>query len=349
MEDGEQENIMEIRKQRVNDVCEKVKKISGKTIDVSGVKANNLSYCMVQKAGCTVYKRLFKYFKHPKWPSSFGKYETHFVESKLYPQFSKKDSSFVMKSLRGMTVRNPYTRLWSAYIDKFILPDFWALRGRMIIKQFRQKPSEKSLQCGHDVTFGEFVKYVISTGHNMTNVNQDRHWMPASDICDPCVFKPELINKQESFLDDLKYTLQKANLQHMMPKLIAKDPVDYEIRDEINYNFKMHYKFKNCTDKQGLAERIWTAFKLNGYIPAKEPFPETIKNDTIKAESLYEMVKSVRALWQKNKDKTRSARRLALQTAYSQIPEEDKEKLRELYKYDFELFGYCSLKFSCYT
>ena len=342
---------MEIRKQRVIDVCAKVKSISGQVIDVSGVKDRNFSYCMVQKAGCTVYKRLFKYLKHSELSSSFGKYETHFVDSHLYPKFNMKDAKFaklVMGSLRGMTVRNPYTRLWSAYIDKFILPDFWTLRGKMIIEQFRKDPSEKSLRCGHDVTFREFIKYVVSTGHDMQTADQDRHWMPASDICDPCVFKPELINKQETFLGDLTYTLKKANLQDMLPKIVTENPTEFEIKDEIDYNSKMYYKFKNCTDKRHLAERIWAAYKLNAYIPGDEPFPKSIDKDTVTAESLHEIVKAIRSNWDTSKENTIAIRKKALETAYSKISEDDKEKLRELYKFDFQLFGYCKLKHSCY-
>ena len=337
---------MEQRKRLVNYVCNRTGAISGKFSEVSGIKANNLSYCMVQKAGCTIYIRLFKFLngqnRHTGTPLSIGKYEVHNSLSHLYKTFTNDDYSFIMTSLRAMTVRNPYTRLWSAYIDKLLLPDFWQSKGRQIIKFSRSQPSGKSLRCGYDVTFPEFIKYVLFTGHSMTFINQDKHWLPASDICDPCAFKPEIINKQETFVNDLKYTLRMSNLTHMSKKLIAGDPTEFEIQDQINYNFKIQHLHANCIDKYGLSRLIWVALALNGYIPAGERFPTDIYQESLNAESLYQMVKSLREEHNVTKEDTKLARKLALRTAYSQISHTDLERLRELYKHDFEMFGYDS-------
>ena len=335
---------MEKRKQLVNTVCNRTGLISGKFTEVSGLKAKNLSYCMVQKAGCTIYIRLFKFLngqnRQTGTPLSIGKYEVHNTQSKLYKQFTKNDNDFIMTSFRAMTVRNPYTRLWSAYIDKLLLPDFWQTKGKQIVKFSRSKPSEKSSRCGYDVTFPEFIKYVLSTGHSMAYIHQDKHWLPASDICDPCAFKPEIINKQETFAKDLKYTLRISNLTDMIPKVIANDPTEFEIKDEIDYNFKIHHKFTSCIDKYGLSKLIWIALALNGYIPVTESFPIDIYGESLNAESLYEMVKAVREKHKVTKEDTKAARKLALRTAYSQISHSDMERLKELYKYDFEMFGY---------
>ena len=335
---------MEKRKQLVNTVCNRTGLISWKFTEVSGIKANNLSYCMVQKAGCTIYIRLFKFLngqnRQTGTPLSIGKYEVHNTQSKLYKQFTKNDNDFIMTSLRAMTVRNPYTRLWSAYIDKLLLPDFWQTKGKQIVKFSRSKPSEKASRCGYDVTFPEFIKYVLSTGHSMAYIHQDKHWLPASDICDPCAFKPEIINKQETFAKDLKYTLRISNLTDMIPKVIANEPTEFEIKDEIDYNFKIHHKFTSCIDKYGLSKLIWIALALNGYIPATESFPIDIYGESLNAESLYEMVKAVREKHKVTKEDTKAARKLALRTAYSQISHSDMERLKELYKYDFEMFGY---------
>ena len=341
-----EESVMEKRKRLISTICNRTGLISGKFTEVSGLKDKNLSYCMVQKAGCTIYVRLFKFLngqnRHTGTPLSIGKYEVHNTEGSLYKTFTKDDNDFIMTSLRAMTVRNPYTRLWSAYIDKLLLPDFWLSKGRQIVKFSQKKPSEKSSRCGYDVTFPEFIKYVLFTGHSMAYINQDKHLLPASDICDPCAFKPEIINKQETFVKDLKYTLSMSNLTNMIQKVIPDDPTEFEIRDEIDYNFKIHQEHKTCIDKYGLSKLIWIALAFNGYIPATETFPSDIYEESLNAELLYEVVKSVREKHKMTREYNKSARKLALRKAYSQISTSDMERLKQLYKYDFEMFGYAS-------
>lgn len=250
--DESEHGVMEQRRNLVQQICNRTGPISGTINEVTGIRPANLSFCVVPKAGCTTWIRLFKFLNGQNWekgtPLSIGKYEVHYELSHLYKTFgvSPEDKNFVMTSLRVMTTRNPYTRLWSAYIDKLLLPDFWQTKGKMIVRLIRQQPSVKSLQCGYDVTFPEFIQYVINTGHSMQFIGQDKHWLPVSDICDPCIFKPEIINKQETFLSDLKHTLQQSHLDHMTDKIVAKDPTYFEIKDEIDYNFKIHKQHKTC-------------------------------------------------------------------------------------------------------
>ena len=44
-------------------------------------------------------------------------------------------------SLRFMVTRDPFARLWSAYVDKFILPDFWGHTGIYVVRRFRKNPT----------------------------------------------------------------------------------------------------------------------------------------------------------------------------------------------------------------
>ena len=336
---------MEKRRNLVRLVCNRTGQISGKTFEVSGTERYNLSYCLVQKAGCTIWLRLFKFLngQNPQTgPLSIGKYEVHYVKSNLNKLYKDngQDGMFVSKSLRAMTVRDPYTRLWSAYIDKLLLPDFWFTKGKIIIQRTRVNPSALSLKCGFDVTFKEFIDYVTSTGHSFAHRDQDKHWLPASDICDPCVFKPDIINKQETFLDDLKYTLRESNMADMTDLLIAKDPMEYEIKDEIDYNFKVFYQFTKCINRYNLSKLIWIALTLNGYIPVQEPFPANISENSLNSASLYEMVKRVRDKHKVTRADVKRARYLALKTAYSQISNDKLQLLKELYRNDFELFEY---------
>jgi hypothetical protein len=56
--------------------------------------------------------------------------------------------------------QEPFERLLSGYADKLYSPNaaYWNFIGRYIVTNFREKPSNLSLECGHDITFEEFVK-----------------------------------------------------------------------------------------------------------------------------------------------------------------------------------------------
>lgn len=65
--------------------------------------------------------------------------------------------------------RNPYSRLYSVYIDKIYLPGFW---------KFTKKINErKGRECSTSVRFGEFLDYI------MKEEVYDPHWHPVSELC----------------------------------------------------------------------------------------------------------------------------------------------------------------------
>ena len=48
--------------------------------------------------------------------------------------------------LRFMVTREPFSRLRSAYLDKLVLPDFWLLLGRNIIKNLRKNATDEAIR-----------------------------------------------------------------------------------------------------------------------------------------------------------------------------------------------------------
>lgn len=341
-------DLLEERKHQAERICARIGSVSNRTIEISGIRSKNMSYCVVPKAGCTMWIRLFKYLAGQNLdtgdPMTLSKYLIHNQKRQFYKLFNArgKDSQFIKHSLRVMTVRDPYTRLWSAYIDKFLLPDFWFTKGTAIVRRTRQKPNVRSLQCGHDVTFPEFIEWVVTVGHDFRYLNQDKHWLPATDICDPCFFKPDIIGKQESFMQDFTYTLKEINLDYLLPKIESVNPTEFEIKEEIDYNFKIFPRVSKCTDKYELSKRLWTAFILNGYLPSEEIFPSDIYSESLNAESFYELVKDVRERYNITKAQKKSKRKHALVTAFKQIPEKHMKLIQKLYEHDFEIFSYDS-------
>ncbi|KAL3875989.1 hypothetical protein ACJMK2_033881 [Sinanodonta woodiana] len=340
-------HVLEERKIRMDEFCRKNINTGGAMTEISGYKPANFSYCIVQKAGCTLYIRILKYLngesKYRKSPLDITKFQTHYLNSKFFVHFNMKhqgDFDFVMNSFRSLTVRNPYTRLWSAYIDKFILPDFWSTKGKEIIRRIRHNATTEALRCGKDVTFSEFVQYIILTNGSLVSWNQDKHWLPASDLCDPCRFKPHLIGKQETFLPDLIITLQHLKLESMLTFINSVNPTEFEIKDEIDYNFRIFPLHAKCTNKLELAKRIWTAFQFNGYLPLKAKFPDNVESQRLSASSFYRLILDERKKINTTKEDIKRQRIGSLKNAYLNLSKDQIWSLKHLYHKDFEAFGY---------
>lgn len=112
-------------------------------------------------------------------------------------------------------VRDPLERLASAYQDKFADVNssskaYQTGIGTEIIRKYRHQPSQISLETGHDVTFPEFVSYVIDewkAGRRQLDV----HWRPMIDLCLPCSMEYDIVGKFETLHRDVDFLLQRLN------------------------------------------------------------------------------------------------------------------------------------------
>ena len=87
--------------------------------------------------------------------------------------------------------------------------------GRKIIKEFRENPALESLQKGHDVTFSEFIKYVLNA-KEIEHGKVDRHWTSYTDLCHPCSAGYDFIGKYETFNEDVKNVMKLMNIDSMV-------------------------------------------------------------------------------------------------------------------------------------
>ena len=341
--------ILDQRRLLVEEMCRPVAKRRGSVWELSGSKKMNISYCVIPKAGCTTWIRIFKFLAGQKLstgnPMSISKYEVHYEAKDKYERFYiDRDSVFIKGSWRIMTVRDPYTRLWSAYIDKLLLPDFWLTKGRQIVRLTRPVATPESVRCGNDVTFPEFIEYVIRNGHDMASIQQDKHWLPVSDICDPCVYKPDVIAKQETFLRDLAYVLKEKGMTEILQSITSAKHPYFDLMDEIKYNFEIFKLHKHCTSIVGICKRMWIAFTLNGYIPATEKFPKHLETSLdLNVNSFYNEIMKVRDKFNITQEDSKQLRRKALIKAYSSIPKHNILALQNLYQKDFKFFNYTKL------
>ncbi|XP_072167300.1 carbohydrate sulfotransferase 11-like [Diadema setosum] len=161
-------------------------------------------YCIVPKASCTSWKRLFAVLHgliddvdELKHPHTF--FRTHFIWVSQLPLAKRK------KVLRTYTkflfVRNPYSRILSAYRDKFAdlkLISSWSLAARQWL---RENTPDPPLGNRSKVSFAQFVTYYLQASPKNT------HWEDMNKLCDPCTVDYDFIGYYETLKPDSDYIL----------------------------------------------------------------------------------------------------------------------------------------------
>ena len=125
--------------------------------------------------------------------------------------------NYFLRSYKITFVREPFERLLSAYKDKFITrrPDDRPLLryyGRKIIEHFRPNATQQSLNTLDDITFAEFIEYIIKEGvHEGLNV----HWNTYEEQCSPCLVDYDFIGRFEFLGEDGKYVFKQAGVNRI--------------------------------------------------------------------------------------------------------------------------------------
>ena len=308
------------------------------------------------------------------------------------------EPAFLHERFKFMFVREPYHRLWSAYVDKFLLPDLWHVDGNKILRHRANVTSKlehtdarnvkrvfkrsvklettdaktsnrsKSLtaltnhsssmtdakeqnekhdvtkdtrkkQCSDDVTFTDFLDYV--TSEKPLRLNE--HYRPYHFLCSPCIFRPQVIGKMETFEEDSGNILQRLNLSWVGKEVgTTEERALHEMKMLINDNFNeiRSYFFKGCINSTGLAWRLWKAFQINGYLPRNVSFPLRPGQSVTMTQFRDLVFSTYRHTGVTSKQFWRDQKTRAFVDAYREVPDRVLEKVRKVFDADFRLFDY---------
>ena len=200
-------------------------------------------YCLVSKVSCTSWKRTLLWMTG-KVPSQFndmyqlpiGYIHNHQYNDQVVNRMINLEEPEVERRLYGgdyykfVFVREPLDRLISAYRDKILADPAYHI-GDYILKHHRTKrplsnnsmsqstsvPSSTSrstivpsainatVSSDEKPTFAEFVDYVLA--QRSAGKRLDRHWLPQSELCSPCLIDYDFVGHQETLHADAEHVL----------------------------------------------------------------------------------------------------------------------------------------------
>ena len=178
-------------------------------------------YCAAPKTGSTNWLLMFAYLSGKVNISLTNQDDNEFKIWEKHSQYElgfqylsdlseNRSSDILQRYYKFLFVRDPFYRLLSAYRDKFRPYRrlyYHQVYGKEIIRKYRHNATRLSLLKGNDVTFPEFIKFVIDSAKTHT---LDPHWQPIYDMCFPCDIKYDMIGKMENFVTDTTLVLRQG-------------------------------------------------------------------------------------------------------------------------------------------
>ncbi|XP_053387272.1 carbohydrate sulfotransferase 11-like [Mercenaria mercenaria] len=135
-------------------------------------------------------------------------------------------------SMTIIVSRDPYSRLFSAYIDKSFLQLMLSLN--YYIRNIAIDELYKSNVCLTDVTFQEFSEWIVK--ESQSGKTLDRYWALIFSLCYPCAINPFILVKQETFARGVEFALLQLGVERSTS---VKPETLRRVRDLYKQDFEM--------------------------------------------------------------------------------------------------------------
>ncbi|KAL1022603.1 hypothetical protein UPYG_G00029770 [Umbra pygmaea] len=164
-------------------------------------------YCYVPKVACSNWKRVLKVLSGALENVETNIKMDHKSDLLFLSSMKPEEIRHRLKHyFKFMFVREPMERLLSAYKNKFgEIKSYQEKYGAEIIRRYRKGHSNDGAVSGQDVTFAEFVRYLLDEDAEHMN----EHWMPIYNLCQPCAVTYDFIGSYEHLESDADYVLQR--------------------------------------------------------------------------------------------------------------------------------------------
>ncbi|XP_053386502.1 carbohydrate sulfotransferase 11-like [Mercenaria mercenaria] len=336
---------LEVLKNNDHTACEDQQEIKS---NLKYVKKRNVLYCSIEKTGSTFWRRILHIAGG--WGNTSN--PTHIEISKAYDgkggyrRMQNKTWEEVENLFKHtepiMFVRNPFSRLFSGWLDKFYSPNvfYWNETGRNILESQRHVLDDDSIRCASNVSFVEFVNYTVH--EILSNECIDGHFSSMYSHCLPCHLSFRYIGKYETIKEDTAALIELLDLTDTVRfNDFETDTVFDAIMDSSGWVYKHREKVVACGVSFSCALfRVWSRLQSRGFISKKMDFPYKTKEEinTLKQEQFERDL--AMAHFESSPQDLKNNRHEALLQALKTLPEAVIKKLLLAFETDFDLFDY---------
>lgn len=313
-------------------------------------KKANFTVCKVAKSGSTFWATLYIILEkglNAKNVLQLPRYKIHkYVKSLSFKKLDKQKSA-----VNIIVARDPYSRLYSAYIDKIYLPAF-PPTALAALKNAGHKEkvhfnNETGGSCGYATSFQDFLDYVADASTSGGYINE--HWSPVSLMCHACQIEYNFVALQDTLTPDTEYVvnnllnLSQAQKNNTSMMFHGQKGSQKTMRGVL-YALLSHQEDNHdvCPHQITHLYKLWNSLKMQGYIPKDIPFPLNHFGDhrTPSHEKVIKLFLDTMKKFPMSKRAKMNQRREYLVDAYKQIPEKTIRKIQKVYDMDFKLFNF---------
>ena len=311
-------------------------------------KSNDVMYCAIEKTGSTFWKRILHVIGGWGNTSNPSEIRSKDADSKkggfktLEGLDTTEIESYFKKSTTSiMFVRDPFTRAFSCWVDKFYSTNvaYWSSFGKTI-KSYRSDSSKKNSQCGHDISIAEFIDFLVKTISK--SACTDVHFSPNHEHCFQCNFQYDYIGKYETLREDTYFLLQTMNLSDTVTFTdFRKDAVYDATVGLVEWLFTQKEPIKKCgVSFQCSLFRSWRQFQGRGILDKHAEFPYSDES-VVKALTPQQLINDLFFVHKRSDTNgLKNNRQEALAQAFQSVPKYLLQKFIDVFKLDFEMFDY---------
>ena len=357
--------------QHLNKACEAIQQTApyspitnnSKAHQIYTVRRYNFAVCLVPKAGCSFVKQLVHFLNYQSLINDPPTEELSDELSEIKPVFNLSRklvhrildfgnvtipiSNFTREQnlIKVVMVRNPYSRLFSAYVDKIFIPHLWR---KLIGYKYMLNDTFNDTICEllrHE-TFESFLQQIV---WEPDLENWDKHWLPVHNLCDPCNAQPHLIIHQETYNEDIKMLLQKTGILKSERTILNKYMAKYGVQNRqtlkglivTTYSIGVS-QCRHCLTRFEMAERVWKALQIQGQVLQQSLFPKKkLYNITdLDAEQVSDILLAEIDKAPISSKEAHAQRDQALRLAYRNVSKSVLKEIQNIFSYDFQIFGY---------
>ncbi|KAK4300733.1 hypothetical protein Pmani_027086 [Petrolisthes manimaculis] len=325
--------------------------------DILVDRKHSLAWCKVPKVASTsLVKVMLRLAGNVTGDplESIGRGRTHMLLRTFFPPPTSSEDLAGFTSF--MVVRHPFQRLLSAYRDKLLdrtqqyqFKKFKKLYGKAIIKTHRPRRLQRKHTLSqtdheyHDIpTFTEFVEYLVSTPVWLYN----EHWIPYYFTCTPCHHKYSIVMHMSNITREAPYLhhvtgiditpshvhITQSRARSTPPTSPPSPPQQVISKTSSSVDTILHNRHNTAASDVDTKRSIWSPHVLSNSNPhnTRPNAPPPHLSQLLHHSNTHTGNKTYSAVVTGNVEAA----------FFSQINMKQLLKLYDIYKIDFEMFGY---------